>query len=149
MGSWESIFEALKNEKKTGEIIPLDADFYTKAAALAKSTPDPQERNNLEKTTEAIRERRTQKILVYIAYGKQAPAPLPTEEEDLYNQIKRILKKDSAPTNQTTVRISADIPEIITTKGSKIGPFKQNEIVKMGDTEDVKFIIDNKIGEII
>ncbi|MDE1824425.1 MAG: hypothetical protein KGH69_02305 [Candidatus Micrarchaeota archaeon] len=139
----------MKNEKKTGEIIPLEADFYLGIAGLASSVPDDQERNNLNKTIEAIKERRVQKILVYIAYGKQVPAPLPTEEEDLYNQIKRILKKDSAPTNQTTVRISADIPEIITTKGSKIGPFKQNEIVKMGDTEDVKFIIDNKIGEII
>ncbi|MDE1850113.1 MAG: hypothetical protein KGI00_05300 [Candidatus Micrarchaeota archaeon] len=149
MRSWESVFEVLKNEKKTGEIIPLEADFYLGIAGLASSVPDDQERNNLNKTIEAIKERRVQKILVYIAYGKQVPAPLPTEEEDLYNQIKRILKKDSAPTNQTTVRISADIPEIITTKGSKIGPFKQNEIVKMGDTEDVKFIIDNKIGEII
>ncbi|MDE1822907.1 MAG: hypothetical protein KGI00_00715 [Candidatus Micrarchaeota archaeon] len=149
MLSWESVFEALKNEKKTGEIIPLEAEFYNNANRLVASMQDEQEKSNMVKTINTIKEKRAQKILVYIAYGKQVPAPLPTEEEDLYNQIKRILKKESAPTNQTTIRISADIPEIITTKGSKIGPFRQNEIVKTGDTDNIKFIIDNKIGEII
>ena len=143
------VFEVLKAEKKSGELVVLSKDFYEETAKLLAQTKDPTEKQNIGRTIDSIKEKRTQKILVYVAYNKELPNQPPHEEEDLYNQITKIVKREARTTNQTKVRITADVPELITTKGNRIGPFKQNEIVSVGDGDDTKFIIENRIGEIV
>lgn len=143
----EKIFELLKKERKTGELLPLESDFYDIAEELAKRSPNETEQQSLGRTLAAIREKRTQKILIYIAYNKELPSPTPRQEEDLYKQIKKILKRENSTPSSTRMRITADVPEIITTKGNRIGPFKQNQVVDVSDSDDTKFIIENKIGE--
>lgn len=147
--SAEELFNVLRNEKKTGELQPLPKNFYEQAAktATGAETKEGGQQQSVQKAINAIKERRTQKILIYLAYGRTPTAPMPLEEEELYNQIKKILKSESNNIKATKIKITAHIPEIITTTGNKIGPYEQNEVIELYDKEDVKFIVDNKIGE--
>lgn len=142
--SEEELFEVLKTEKTKGELQPLPKEFYKKYTEK-EQTASP----NLTKTLSSLKEKRTQKMLVYIAYGKPLPRPLPAEEEEAYNKIKQILKKENVDKLSTKIKINADLPEILTPNNNKLGPFKQNEIVELQEASDIKFIIENKIGEIL
>ena len=99
-------------------------------------------------TLNTLKAKRTQKLLIYIAYNKPLPAPLPYEEEHLYSQIQGIINKEVQTPRSTKVRILIKIPEIITTKGNKVGPFNEGEVMQVEDPVDVEFIINNKIGEL-
>ena len=148
----EFLFSKLAEEKKTGELTPLPKDFYKKAEESIKKyekTGNASELQNKQTALNALKAKRTQKILVYMAYGKTMPEQIPAEEEALYNQILRILNKEANMPRTTKIKILINIPEIITTQGNKIGPFKEGEIVHVEDSGDAEFIINNKIGEII
>ena len=144
----EEIFNLLKSEKKTGEIIPLRKTFYKEARELIKQQPQEQ-KQNLDRTLNIIKEKRTQKILIYLAYDKVLPQPLPQEEEETYNNIKQLVSNPNTQQKTKKIRITAHIPEIITSTGNKLGPYEQNEIIELYDNSDIKFIIENKIGETI
>ncbi len=77
------------------------------------------------------------------------PRPMPAEEEDLYTQIKKIINKGSGETKPSKIKMQRAIPEIVTPSGNRLGPYGQNEIVLVDNLSDAKFIIDNKLGEII
>lgn len=141
--SEEELFDVLKQEKARGELMPLPKDFYRRFSQNERAS------QNISKTLFSLKEKRTQKLLVYMAYGKQLPQPLPAEEEEAYNRIKQILKKENADKTSTKIKINTDLPEILTPNNSKLGPFKQNEIVELREPQDIKFIIENKIGEIL
>ena len=96
-----------------------------------------------------IQTARTQKLLIYIAYNKEVPRPLPTQEEDLYIQIKKILINWTGENKQSKIKITKPIPQIVTPTGTKLGPFEQNQIVQLTENSDIKFMIDNKLGEIV
>lgn len=144
----EEIFNLLKSEKKTGEIIPLRKTFYKEAEELAKQQTQEQSQNT-ERALNIIKEKRTQKILIYLAYDKALPQPLPQEEEETYARIEQIINKANPQAKTRKIKITAHIPEIITSTGNKLGPYEQNEIIELYDNSDIKFIIDNKIGETI
>ncbi len=141
----------LKSEQKSGEIAPLPKEFYLKINEKLKtfSTPDSDEYKNLFKLYTTIRERRTQKILVYLAYNKELPRPLPAEDEDLYIQIKNIINKSSGESKPSKLKVSSTIPQIVAPSGNKLGPYEQNEIVYVYDRADAKFMVENKLGETI
>ncbi len=137
----------LRNERKSGEVITLPKDFYSKTnEKLGSYEKDTDEYKNISKTISSIKEKRTQKILVYLAYNKDLPRPVPSEEEDLYIQIKNIINNNEG-SKPTKVKITKTIPQIVTPSGSKVGPYEQNEIVYVYDHTDTKFIVENKIGE--
>ena len=146
--SAEEIFNLLKSEKKTGEIMPLRSTFYREAEAFIKQQP-PDQTQNIAKTVNIIKEKRMQKILIYLAYDKPLPQPLPQEEEETKNEIKLILSKTATQPKTKKIKITAHIPEVITSSGNKLGPYEQNEIIELYNNTDIKFIIDNKIGEAI
>lgn len=140
----------LKTEKKSGEVTTLGPDFYAKIAEKLKAYPtDSDEYRNTKKVADAIRERRTQKVLVYIAYGKELPRPVPTEEEDLYIQIKNILNKSGDGARPSKIKVAKHIPQIVTPAGNRIGPYEQNEVVNIYDRADAKFMVDNKLGDVV
>ena len=147
----ETIFAKLIEEKKTGELQPLPRNFYKNIEEDIKNhnQPNTQELQNKQSTLGALRSRRMQKILVYLAYNKPLPTPLPVEEEDIYYQILKIINKEEQSTKTTKIRITIKIPEIITPNGSRIGPYQEGETVQLSNTTDIEFIINNKIGEIV
>jgi DNA replication initiation complex subunit (GINS family) len=146
----ETIFAKLIEEKKTGELQPLPRNFYANIEADNKKpkNANTQELQNKQSTLGALKSRRMQKILVYLAYNKPLPTPLPAEEEDIYYQILKIINKEEQQVKTTTIKINIKIPEIITPNGSKIGPYQEGDTIQIANTSDVEFIINNKIGEI-
>ncbi|MDE1834643.1 MAG: hypothetical protein KGH64_04865, partial [Candidatus Micrarchaeota archaeon] len=134
-----------------GELMPLPHDFYNQVQELLGtiSNKETGEYSSVNKTISLLKEKRTQKLLVYIAYSKQLPAPLPSEEEALYIQIKKIVNSSTPEAKSIKIKVSKSIPQVITPKGNSIGPFEQNQTVFLSDISDVKFIVDNKIGEIV
>lgn len=149
MLSVNEIAVALKNEKKTGELLPLSKDFYIKTTDTLKMSGNEEtsEYSSAYKLISSLKEKRMQKLLVYLAYNKNLPQPIPSEEEDLYIQIKKIINKNVPEEKTIKVRMSKKIPQVITPSGSSIGPFEQGETVYLSDMADVKFIVDNKLGE--
>ena len=113
--SVNSLNNLLKAEQKSGEIITLPKDFYTKITEKLKSygSNAGDEYKNITKITNSLKDRRTQKILVYLAYNKELPKPLPSEEEDLYIQIKNILNRSNGEPKPSKVKIAKTIPQII------------------------------------
>ena len=147
------LFAKLQEEKKTGELLQLQSDYYVKLDKYAETKKDNlfengKDKENIIKILSSLKKRRIQKILVYLAYEKPLPSQIPLEEEDLYNQIKKILNKEHVSNSVTKIRINVQVPEIITKEGTKLGPYKQNEIVELNKEEDINFILSNKIGEI-
>ncbi|MCL5239283.1 MAG: hypothetical protein M1286_02315 [Candidatus Marsarchaeota archaeon] len=149
----EGLFSALQQEKSAGELMPLQHDFYAQAQVFLSSlkkdqTPDgTRALDNTEKILATLKNRRKQKILLYIAYNKPLPAPVPAEDEVLYNKIFAVMNKTDGGIKVSRMRITSDVPEVLTSKGKKIGPFKQGEIIEVMDNEDADFIIKNRIGE--
>ncbi len=152
----ELLFSALQKEKSTGELMPLQQDFYAEVerflSALEAKMRDVESRNTAENARNvfaALRERRKQKLLLYIAYGKQLPTSLPIEEEGLYNEIINVLNQTAQRPKPTRLRILADVPEVLTKTGKKIGPYKRGEVVELFDSSDAEFVAENKIGEVV
>ncbi len=147
---FETVFSVLEKEKSTGELQPLSANFYKEVSEFVASVKDSASKSelaNLEKMVLQLKEKRKQKILIYIAYNRHLPEPVPEEEETLYNEIVKILNKGEKKAETAKIKILADLPEIITPEGKKLGPFKSGEVIELEDQNDINFVITNKIGE--
>ncbi len=148
--SAEQIFTKLLQEKKTGELTPLEADYYSDAEKhlkKLKAESDSEHFENFKKMLISLKQRRRQKLLMYIAYSKPLPAPVPEDEETLYNEIQQLVSKSIPQAKISRIKIKNAIPEVLTAKGKKIGPYKQGDIVELMDDDDAEFLIKNKIGE--
>ena len=152
----ELLFSTLQKEKSMGELIPLQHDFYSEVekflAALEANARDAESRNTAENAKNVFAmlcERRRQKLLLYIAYSKQLPASLPMAEEGLYNEIINVLNQTAQRPKPTKLRILADVPEVLTKTGKKIGPYRKGEVVELFDSSDAEFVAENKIGEAV
>jgi uncharacterized protein YecE (DUF72 family) len=66
--------------------------------------------------------------------------------QDVYKLLE---SKNPESENITRIKVSTDIPEIVTPNGNKLGPLKQNQIIEVEKGSDLDFIIQNRIGEII
>ncbi len=148
----EVIVAKLADEKKTGELLPLPRGFY---AAVERSftsmgTGSVAELQNRRTALNALKAKRTQKLLIYLAYGKTPPEHLPPEEDALYQKLLSTLNSGEAALPKTRkIKILIKIPEVITNKGRKLGPYQEGEIVQPDDPDDAEFIINNKIGELV
>lgn len=134
----------------------MQQDYYSSAihfiSLLEADSRNEESRNTAENAKNvfaALRERRKQKLLLYIAYNKQLPASLPVEEESLYNEITNLLNQNAPKPKPTRLRILSDVPEVLTKTGKKIGPYKKDEVVELFDNLDVEFVAENKIGEVV
>lgn len=154
--SVETLFGMLNEEKKTGELLKLDKDFYAVAEKYAKTEEDTSDENkkqkiaNFKKLLASFKSLRERKILIYLAYNKQITNQIASEEQALYVQVRKLLEsKNPESENITRIKVSTDIPEIVTPNGNKLGPLKQNQIIEVEKGSDLDFIIQNRIGEII
>lgn len=152
----EILFSTLQREKSTGELIALQQDFYQMAERFIRTLEDKAHTNDEKEVVEnskamlaALVERRKQKVLLYIAYNKQLPAAIPTEEESLYNEITNVINQNMQQPKPAKFRILADIPEVLTKQGKRIGPYKQGEVIELFDSSDAEFVAENKIGEAV
>jgi DNA replication initiation complex subunit (GINS family) len=154
--SAELLFSLLQHEKATGELQQLQPDFYAQVnrfldSLMSNRDSEEQSRQfeNTKRMLASLAEKRKQKILLYIAYSKPLPAIVPVEDEKLYNDIRELLASGGSNQKISRLKIKSDIPEVLTTEGRRIGPFRQGEIVEVSDSSDIEFMIKNKIGEIV
>lgn len=147
----ETIFARLNEEKKTGELLPLPETLYKEIEEGGKEEGDNSQKlaENRNRVYGLLRSKRMQKILVYLAYGKRLPHPVPAEEERIYIRLKEILDEQNGTQKSTKIKVMVSAPEIITAGGRKIGPFEKNTVLDVESQEDLEFLIKNKIGEII
>ncbi len=153
----EELFNKLSEEKKTRELLSLPEDFYEKInlnVEKSKISAEESEKTekvekNIKKLLENIKKIRTQKVLLYLAYDRKLPTPIPKEEESLYKYIKNILNNISNNTKFKKIKIINTIPEVITPEGKKLGPFIKGETILPESELEIEFILKNKIGEII
>ncbi|MGI0141072.1 MAG: hypothetical protein ACREBF_00250 [Candidatus Micrarchaeales archaeon] len=150
--SVEQLFSMLQAERKTGEVIPLPRDFYKNAvqklSKLEQAQEDIQHSGNFRKLLATVKERRTQKLLIYLAYNKQLPSQVPEEEEELYKSIKHLLEEKTNHAEQLRkIKISTDVPELVMPNGQKAGPYKQHQVIESADNYETDFLLNNKLAE--
>jgi DNA replication initiation complex subunit (GINS family) len=145
--SVEKLYSILKEEKMTGELLPLPENFYSKAdSEMPRQTNNEEEEKakiNYERLLGQIKRKRTEKVLLYLAYNKGLPHPVPDEEKELYAKVTQMITDAGATTK---VRILNDTPELTTPTGRKIGPYRKDQITE-ATKEEYEFILKNKLGE--
>jgi len=144
----EVLFAKLSAERKTGELLQLPEDFFEKASA-APGAREPDVQANNDKLLNTLKAKRIQKLLIYLAYDRPLPHPIPYEEEILYKEIKSLLDNGGASRKTRRIRVLADVPELVTPNGDKLGPYRRDEIIETSKESDAQFILKNKIGEIV
>ncbi len=154
---YETIWQIYQKEKQSNELQLVPKTLYEDVAALVnelkkQNTEDAElQLGNAQRLINAVFEKRKQKILLYVAYGKQIPPQFPKQEEELYNEVLSALKSKRLDTPQTeeqkTLIAIQKIPEIILPSGHKEGPFEKDQIinVKSRSKEDINFLINNNI----
>src|SRR5437660_698882 len=151
--SIDSLFSMLQAEQKTGEILPLPKTFYKSIQKQLDSFPESsdkegQHNKNFRKLLTNIKEKRLQKLLIYLAYNKQLPSQIPDEEEEIYLKIKKTLEKGIEHTQRLKkIKIATEMPELVMPNGNKIGPYKHNQVVELEDANEADFLLNNKLGE--
>ncbi len=157
--SYETIWQVYYKEKQTNELQLLPDFFYSDTQINSIKTDLKDEENqkefsikeNINLLITKIFEKRKQKILIYSAYNKSLPQPIPNIELNFYNKLQELKNTYILNIKQTQVNISLKsldyLPEIILPSGEKIGPLKKEEIIeiKSKESEDINFLINNSI----
>jgi hypothetical protein len=159
--TYDSLWEIYQKEKQTNQLLPLPKTFYTDALVFINGLSSTDDITKSTKTNSInilgnIFEKRRQKILVYIAYGKQLPQPVSDLEQEFCDKVQGILKVNkldsinikTTDANKVPLKSLKDIPEVILPSGNKFGPFMKGQVIEIRDYEsDIEFLIDNSICE--
>jgi hypothetical protein len=157
--TYDYLWEVYQKEKQTNQLLPISKTFYEDAQTFIDKLTASNETGANTKTNSInilnnLFEKRRQKILIYIAYGKALPQPVSSLEQDFCDRVNDVLKVNKLDgTNIKTadkvlLRSLKDMPEVILPSGSKAGPFKKNQTIELGSNEgDIKFLLDNAICE--
>ena len=154
--SYDYLWQACQKEKQTNQLLLLSKTFYADVSEFITNKQntniDPSIRENASKLLTEFFERRKQKILIYVAYNRQLPQPVSTNELEFYNKVLQAFKSERLdPAKNITIkpalRSLKDIPEIILPSGNKFGPVKKDQIVETTTEQDKIYLLDNTICE--
>jgi DNA replication initiation complex subunit (GINS family) len=154
---YEMIWQIYQKEKQSNELQLIPKTLYEDVVILInelkkqKTEDTDLQVSNAQRLINSIFEKRKQKILLYVAYGKQMPGQSPRQDEELYNEVLAVLKSKQLSTaqveEQKTLIAIQKIPEIMLPSGNKEGPFEKDQLVnvKSRSKEDINFLINNNI----
>ena len=157
--TYDYLWETYQKEKQTNQLLPISRTFYADALFYinnlnGKSEADSATKANSVNILNSIFDKRRQKILIYIAYGKQLPQPISNMEQELCNKVQDILKVNKLDgtniklTDKVSLRSLKDMQEVILPSGNKAGPFKKDQVMELGNQEsDIAFLLGNGICE--
>jgi hypothetical protein len=157
--TYDYLWEIYQKEKQTNQLLPISKTFYADALTFidklnAKDETGLNTKTNSINILNNIFEKRRQKILIYIAYGKPLPQPVSSLEQDFCDKVSDVLKVNKLDgtniktSDRVLLRSLKDMPEVILPSGNKAGPFKKNQTIELGSNEgDIKFLLDNAICE--
>ncbi|MCL4381274.1 MAG: hypothetical protein M1331_00210 [Candidatus Marsarchaeota archaeon] len=165
--SYETVWQILHKEKQTNELQLIPNTFYNDAERFIKNNiksnatlndANGSEFENKLNTKENIMfllnkifEKRKQKLLIYIAFNKPMPQPLPEIEMSFYNRLNELKKEFTLNIEEKAqgifLKVVSDIPSILLPSGGKIGPLQKDQIIniKEKESEDINFLINNSI----
>ena len=155
--SYDYIWQIYQTEKSTNTIQLVPKSFYTDAQAFIAELSNKNDdesvaiKTNIERLINSIYQRRKQKIMVYVAYGKQLPQPVPAEEARFYENLQKLFSNETLntkSTNKPSLRAIRDIPEIFLPSGNKIGPVSKSNTVEVASEEDTEYLVSNKLCEL-
>lgn len=160
--TYDYVWEVYQKEKGTNELQQVYKTFYSDIAEYIKKleteTNDESEatKSNTKRLVNSIYERRKQKIMVYVAYGKTLPQSVAKEETDFYNAIIKLFNENVVDSkvmkeanSQKVLRAACDIPEIFLPSGGKLGPVGKSELINISSEEDKEYLITNKLCEAV
>ncbi|MCL5117451.1 MAG: hypothetical protein M1124_01310 [Candidatus Marsarchaeota archaeon] len=165
--SYETIWQILHKEKQTNELQLIPNTFYNDVEHFIKISKSDININNVDNDNSEndklntkenivfllnkIFEKRKQKLLIYVAFNKQMPQPLPEIEISFYNRLNELKKEFTLNLEEKAqgifLKVISDIPSIRLPSGGKIGPLQKDEIIniKEKESEDINFLINNSI----
>ena len=160
--TYDYIWEVYQKEKATNELQQVMKTFYkdisTFIAGLDAEHAEEAEttQTNTKRLVVSIYERRKQKIMVYVAYGKQIPQSVAKEETDFYNSIIKLFNENvvderilAGNDKKKSLKAACDIPEIFLPSGKRVGPVGKTEFVEVASSEDEEYLITNKLCEAV
>jgi len=157
--TYDYLWETYQKEKQTNQLLPISRTFYTDAffyinSLTAKGDAESATKTNSINILNNIFEKRRQKILIYIAYGKPLPQPISNMEQELCNKVQDVLKVNKLDgtniklTDKVSLRSLKDMQEVILPSGNKAGPFKKDQVMELSNQEsDIAFLLSNDICE--
>ncbi len=156
------LWQVYQKEKYSNELQTIPKNFYEEIKKdieiLGSKNPNDEEativRNNIIKITNELYEKRKQKIIIYVAYNKQLPSPIPKSEQDFYIKLINVTKENKVDIFESTakneivaLRAIIEIPEVFLPSGGKIGPVQKGSVLEIENTNDAKFLIENTLCE--
>jgi len=155
--TYDYLWQAYQKEKQTNQLLLIPKTFYDDTIIFIKNTKEDKnkDQSTVDNTIRLINdffEKRKQKILIYVAYGKQLPQPISNNETEFYNKVLQAVKSEkldfvSTRPNNYTLKSVKDIPEIILPSGNKIGPLQKDQIVETKNEQDRNYLLDSTICE--
>ncbi|MCL5093294.1 MAG: hypothetical protein M1128_02400 [Candidatus Marsarchaeota archaeon] len=156
------LWQIYQKEKYSNELQTIPKSFYDEIKKdielLESKNPNDDEasiiKNNIIKITNELYEKRKQKIIIYAAYNKPLPSPIPKPEQDFYIKLINVTKENkvdisgrSAESGAIALRAIIEIPEVFLPSGSKIGPVQKGSVLEIENANDAKFLIENTLCE--
>ncbi len=154
--TYDYLWQSYQKEKQTNQLQLVNKTFYEDVEeyiAKLKKTNNQKLYENTISLLASFYEKRRQKILMHVAYGKQLPQPISTRETELYNRIMQAVnsetneEKKAKQNKQNTLKSKRSIPEILLPSGNKIGPLSEGEKLDIENGQDMAYLIENSICE--
>lgn len=151
--SYDYIWRFYQKEKQTNQLLPTGRSFYSEVIGFTNSSGSDQQRLNLERVVNELFEKRKQKIVLYVAYGRQPPS-MSDAETEFYTKLVDIVgghkldRSNGSDKKSKLMRSLKDIPEIVLPSGGKVGPLKKDDVIEGPEKEaDADYLIKNTICE--
>ena len=154
--TYDYLWQAYQKEKQTNQLQLVNKTFYEDVEEYIEKLKKANKQKLYENTVSLLAsfyDKRRQKILMYVAYGKQLPQPISTRETELYNRIMHALnsetngEKASEQSKPNTLKSKRSIPEIVLPSGNKIGPLSEGEKLSIENSQDMAYLVENSICE--
>lgn len=154
--SYSVLWQTYQKERQSNELQMVPRSFYEDSKEFVesidmKASEDAKTlKENAARILNSVFERRRQKVLMYVAYGRPLPSSTPAQDTVLYEEALKLLKSDSVAGTKTSqivppLRSVQQIPQIILPSGRKIGPLEKEQLIDVPDKEDTAFLINNGI----
>lgn len=154
--TYDYLWQLCQKEKQTNQLLLIPKTFYGDITAFIGALDETNDKSaqiksNATKLLKELFESRKQKILLYVAHGKELPQPASAPETEFYNSVVQAMRAskmdlDGKSDAHTTLRSLVDLPEIILPSGNKLGPLKKGQTLDTTvSDDDLNFLVSNSI----
>ena len=156
--NFDYIWTVYQKEKQTNKLTLIPKQFYedvnTYVSNINKANLEGQSliANTLQ-TIDLIISSRKRKIIIYAAYSKPLPQPIPDEERDFYSKLLNMIKSYNIYNKESSInteikpmlKVVIAVPEITLPSGNHIGPLDKDQLINVEDEDDRRYLETNKI----